>query len=224
MDEFKPPPRTLMPGLALRPDRLADSADFPVAETRSAGQTEKETANLVVFSKASCAALCLTDLKRQIEKLAGLSGGAPLLVMFENDNAPAARAGPARPGSAGREARVAQVAIRMAASGNRSFYQICPLSDGQHASGPHLPASQAQLARAQSPQAAMDLCRFTLRELDIIGLLRQGLANKIIAHHLAMAESTVKVHLRHIMRKLNAHNRTQAVFLIQRNAQVAGHG
>ena len=39
--------------------------------------------------------------------------------------------------------------------------------------------------------------------------LREGHQNKIIAHRLGISESTVKVHLRNIMKKLNASNRTQ---------------
>jgi DNA-binding NarL/FixJ family response regulator len=43
--------------------------------------------------------------------------------------------------------------------------------------------------------------------------LKQGKQNKIIAYELSMCESTVKVHIRHIMKKLKARNRTQVVLL-----------
>jgi DNA-binding NarL/FixJ family response regulator len=43
-----------------------------------------------------------------------------------------------------------------------------------------------------------------------------GKANKIIAHELGMCEGTVKVHVRNIMRKVGATNRTQAAFKGQR--------
>jgi DNA-binding NarL/FixJ family response regulator len=43
--------------------------------------------------------------------------------------------------------------------------------------------------------------------------LRQGMPNKLIAYELQMQESTVKVHVRHIMKKLKATNRTQAALL-----------
>lgn len=52
----------------------------------------------------------------------------------------------------------------------------------------------------------------TPRQLDVLGLLRQGKPNKIIAYELSMRESTVKVHVRAIMRKLKASNRTEVVF------------
>jgi DNA-binding NarL/FixJ family response regulator len=55
--------------------------------------------------------------------------------------------------------------------------------------------------------------QFTQRQLAVLHLLRQGKANKTIAHELEMSESTVKIHVRNIMKKLKATNRTQAVFL-----------
>jgi DNA-binding NarL/FixJ family response regulator len=53
---------------------------------------------------------------------------------------------------------------------------------------------------------------FTPRQLAVLERLKQGSANKIIAHELSMSEGTVKVHVRNIMKKLHATNRTQAVF------------
>lgn len=55
---------------------------------------------------------------------------------------------------------------------------------------------------------------FTTRQLAVIEALRQGKANKIIAFELNMRESTVKVHVRNIMKKLQAKNRTEVAFRI----------
>lgn len=55
---------------------------------------------------------------------------------------------------------------------------------------------------------------FTLRESDVIEALTQGKPNKIIAYALNLRESTVKVHIRNIMKKLNAKNRTEVIFKI----------
>ena len=52
---------------------------------------------------------------------------------------------------------------------------------------------------------------FTPRQLEILNCLRRGLANKMIAYELQMRESTVKIHVRNIMKKLHATNRTQVV-------------
>jgi DNA-binding NarL/FixJ family response regulator len=54
-----------------------------------------------------------------------------------------------------------------------------------------------------------DLLEFTPRERDVLQALVEGKPNKLIAYELNLKESTVKVHVRHIMRKLNVTNRTQ---------------
>jgi DNA-binding NarL/FixJ family response regulator len=54
---------------------------------------------------------------------------------------------------------------------------------------------------------------FTHRQLQVVEAIRQGKPNKIIAYELSMCESTVKVHVRTIMKKLKARNRTQVAYL-----------
>jgi DNA-binding NarL/FixJ family response regulator len=56
----------------------------------------------------------------------------------------------------------------------------------------------------------------TPRELSVIDLVREGKPNKLIARQLDMQESTVKVHVRNILKKLNAANRTHAAFVVNR--------
>jgi DNA-binding NarL/FixJ family response regulator len=62
----------------------------------------------------------------------------------------------------------------------------------------------------------------TGRQYQVVQCLRKGLPNKIIARELGMTEGTVKVHVRQIMRKLGATNRTQIAILVtsQRNGTV----
>ena len=60
------------------------------------------------------------------------------------------------------------------------------------------------------PMAGM----FTPRQAEVVLALRQGKANKIIAYELNLRESTVKVHIRNIMRKLKATNRTEVAYKI----------
>jgi DNA-binding NarL/FixJ family response regulator len=61
-----------------------------------------------------------------------------------------------------------------------------------------------------------DELELTLRELSVIDLMCEGKPNKVIAVKLNLQESTVKVHVRNILRKLNAANRTQAVLVANR--------
>ena len=52
--------------------------------------------------------------------------------------------------------------------------------------------------------------RFSDRETQILRLLTTGASNKLIARELGLAEATVKVHIKAILRKAKAENRTQA--------------
>ena len=72
---------------------------------------------------------------------------------------------------------------------------------------PVAPPARSNEHFAAAPYAAgPDL---TAREVDVLRSLRAGNQNKIIAFELGISESTVKVHLRNIMKKLHASNRTQ---------------
>ena len=51
----------------------------------------------------------------------------------------------------------------------------------------------------------------TKRELEILGLIAQGLSNREIAERLFVSENTVKIHSSRLFDKLNAKRRTQAV-------------
>jgi DNA-binding NarL/FixJ family response regulator len=51
----------------------------------------------------------------------------------------------------------------------------------------------------------------TPRELEVLQLLAEGLANKAIARRLDISDHTVKFHVNAIMGKLNAQSRTEAV-------------
>jgi LuxR family maltose regulon positive regulatory protein len=63
-------------------------------------------------------------------------------------------------------------------------------------------------SREQPPALLQPL---TGRELEVLGLLAQGLSNKELAASLVVAPSTVKQHLKNIYAKLDVHSRTQAV-------------
>ena len=58
----------------------------------------------------------------------------------------------------------------------------------------------------------------TRRETEVIIELQLGHSNKTIALNLGMSENTVKMHVQHLMRKLGARTRTEAVFIWTRGA------
>jgi len=51
----------------------------------------------------------------------------------------------------------------------------------------------------------------TARELEVLSLIRDGFRNKQIADRLAIAETTVNFHIRNVVEKLGANDRTHAV-------------
>lgn len=74
--------------------------------------------------------------------------------------------------------------------------------------------SSADKALAKPPSgSASRLSLLTARQAAVVEALRRGKANKTIAYELDMRESTVKVHVRNIMKKLNAKNRTEVAYL-----------
>ncbi len=62
----------------------------------------------------------------------------------------------------------------------------------------------------------------TLRELEILSLLAEGLSNRDIAEALCISVNTVETHLRHMYQKLGVHNRGQATIWYMNNAENKG--
>jgi DNA-binding NarL/FixJ family response regulator len=57
------------------------------------------------------------------------------------------------------------------------------------------------------------LSPLSTREREVYGLLCDGMTNREIADALYISEATAKAHVRHILEKLNARSRTEAVLL-----------
>ena len=58
---------------------------------------------------------------------------------------------------------------------------------------------------------------FTARESEILGLLAKGMSNKLIARELDISEGTVKVHVKHLLKKLDLHSRVEAAVWALKN-------
>lgn len=80
------------------------------------------------------------------------------------------------------------------------------------AGGTFVPASSLSALTEATPAPARGE-GFTRRQLEVLSHLRLGKPNRTIARELGMSESTVKAHVRNLMQKLKAANRTQVVFL-----------
>jgi two-component system nitrate/nitrite response regulator NarL len=84
-------------------------------------------------------------------------------------------------------------------------------------------ARHSRLSNGASADAAL-----SEREAAIVARLAEGMPNKVIATELTIAEATVKVHLKSILKKLGVANRTQAAVWAINNgitvgSQAAGH-
>jgi DNA-binding NarL/FixJ family response regulator len=113
-------------------------------------------------------------------------------------------------------------AIRMGAKGYLSMQTPLQIALGAlnlvRAGGVYVPVStflpgmERDEADDEASAAGPASGVFTTRQLAVVSALRQGKPNKLIAYELNMSESTVKVHVRNIMRRLGARNRTEVAF------------
>ena len=89
------------------------------------------------------------------------------------------------------------------------------------AGGTFVPPSMLQQANgAATKESNSNSAHFTERQAAVLQALKRGKTNKLIAYELNMREGTVKVHVRDIMRKLNAKNRTEvAIWACSRTAR-----
>lgn len=71
------------------------------------------------------------------------------------------------------------------------------------------PILVARLREAQ-PARPRDISQLTRRERDILQLISDGMTNKAIARKLAISESTVKVHVKYLLKKMNLKSRLEA--------------
>jgi len=70
------------------------------------------------------------------------------------------------------------------------------------------PAVERVTACAAGPGAGMDI--LSTREREVLALIARGDSNKVIGRQLDIAETTVKIHVQHILRKLQLTSRVQA--------------
>jgi two-component system nitrate/nitrite response regulator NarL len=73
-------------------------------------------------------------------------------------------------------------------------------------SGPSTPDAPGQ-GGMSAPADGLEM--LSAREREILTLIARGASNKVIARDLDIAETTVKIHVQHILRKLNLSSRVQ---------------
>ncbi len=156
-----------------------------------------------------------------IAALAGLKEAAPaarvLMLTVSEDEADLA--GALRAG--------AQGYVLKTIDGDRLAQAIRGTMRGESVVSPEMTGKLVQALRAAASGDAAaagaapedPLARLSPREREILGHIARGASNKAIARALDIAETTVKIHVQHILRKLGLSSRVQAaVFLAGRRS------
>ena len=74
-----------------------------------------------------------------------------------------------------------------------------------------------RISMLSATTAVAEQSGLTPREMDILGLIEEGLSNKQIARRLNIGVSTVKNHVHNVLAKLHVNRRAEAAALIRRN-------
>ncbi len=78
----------------------------------------------------------------------------------------------------------------------------------------------AAISKASGEKPQMPAPKLTDREMEVLGLVAQGLNNRDIARQLYISENTVKNHIRNILEKLHLHSRMEAVVYAVREKMI----
>ncbi len=147
----------------------------------------------------------LVDLG-QIETLRASLPETPIVVVAENDNPHRARL-------------ILNAGTRGFLPASLSLKVLLGALDLVLAGGVYVPSSlidpgpQRQPSIAAPRRTGEPWSELTRRQRDVLGLIAQGKSNKLIADALSMSESTVKAHVKQIIKRLHVANRTQAALL-----------
>jgi DNA-binding NarL/FixJ family response regulator len=83
------------------------------------------------------------------------------------------------------------------------------------------PELELDLSHSGDPVPSSISEELTPRELDVLGLLAEGLTNRAIAQRLSISEHTVKFHVNAVMSKFGSQNRTEAVVQATRQGLIS---
>lgn len=229
------PLRTL--GLISVLDRLSEGKKFRIASLAP------DDAEHFIASEATCSMIIynvgggsLADHRhaRRIKSLRGHAAGTPLVIFSDSDTREevisAYTAGAQGFLYAGTNPHLALQALSFIFKGGSYFPAAVRAKHRRPGQGDAATAESARplewighdVARGEYGIAASAAAHeLTERQKSVLELLGHGESNKAIARHLGIREGTVKVHVRQIMRKMGAANRTQ-VALARANDGTAG--
>jgi DNA-binding NarL/FixJ family response regulator len=143
---------------------------------------------------------------RQIEALRRTLPETPLVVVAETDNPQRAR-------------QILSTGARGFLPASLSLRVLMGALDLVLAGGVYVPSSLIESSSQRSggwqdnSHSSEPWSELTRRQRDVLALISQGKSNKLIADALTMSESTVKAHVKQIIKRLNVANRTQAALV-----------
>ena len=160
-----------------------------------------EEFDVILLGGSTCAQIDLVDLS----SLAAAVPHIPILVAADCDDPERAH-------------RILRAGARGFLPASYSLKVLIGALERVRTGGTYVPLtlSEAVPTAQRAPWQAL-----TRRQCDVLALIAEGKANKVIADALNMSESTVKAHVKQIIRRLNVANRTQAALLATRTG--AGH-
>jgi DNA-binding NarL/FixJ family response regulator len=182
------------------------SPQWQIAEFASAEELLRlagEGFDLVVIGAATAEHVDL----RQIEQVRDVLPDTPVVVIAENGNPQRAR-------------QILSTGARGFLPASLSLKVLMGAFDLVLAGGVYVPSSLIETASTRSgtiegggDRQAEPWSELTRRQRDVLALISQGKSNKLIADALSMSESTVKAHVKQIIKRLHVSNRTQAALL-----------
>lgn len=89
--------------------------------------------------------------------------------------------------------------------------------EGQVVLSPVLTNALVEALKEKKDEPSRSLQGLTEKELMVLKGISQGLSNKLIARELNISDGTVKVHVKHILKKLNFHSRVEAAIWVSEN-------
>jgi DNA-binding NarL/FixJ family response regulator len=189
------------------------------------------------------------DMQNRLKLLAQARDGVPVIVLSDNEDTPeilsAFRAGARGYISGSCDPAVALHAFSLILAGGTFFpaAALLPVKDSRpdgsasaatngtaadthpgnggalaYAKGGETPEPEPEPAPAEAQNGTGEL-GLTGRQQEVLDHLCRGASNKLIGRKLGMAEATVKVHVRQIMHKLGASNRTQVALRALEHSQ-----
>lgn len=164
---------------------------------------------VILLGGSTCAHIDLGDLAL----LSATAPETPILVTADCDDAQGAR-----------------VILRSGARGflptSLGLKVLMGALERMRVGGTYVPLSLSEPVSPGTPDRARETPwrQLTRRQCDVLALISEGKSNKLIADALNMTESTVKAHVKQIIKRLHVANRTQAALIASRASwQQASH-